>query len=231
MFKLSGKSVAAISIIAVLGFLQGLVLNNYLFPTKPDLPPPNVVGQALKTTAQARSYRYTIRMSTMIDGKEQPVSDINGEKQNQKSIHFKGQMLESEVDFYQIDSTTYSKDQLTGEWMKNTDNQINQQEIFMFELNPLASFTYKELIEANYRGLEKLNGKRVWVYTASPVINNPYMEILWKDFGYKFWLQPRSLLISKAQVTATSKNNPADKLTLLVEFKDFNSDIEIKPPF
>lgn len=231
MFKLSGKSVAAISIIAVLGFLQGLVLNNYLFPAKPDLPPPNVIGQALKTTAQARSYRYTIRMSTLIDGKEQPVSDINGEKQNQKSIHFKGQMLESEVDFYQIDSTTYSKDQLTGEWMKNTDNQINQQEIFMFELNPLASFTYKELIEANYRGLEKLNGKRVWVYTASPVINNPYMEILWKDFGYKFWLQPRSLLISKAQVTATSKNNPADKLTLLVEFKDFNSDIEIKPPF
>ena len=231
MFKLSGKSVAAISIIAVLGFLQGLVLNNYLFPAKPDLPPPNVIGQALKTTAQARSYRYTIRMSTLIDGKEQPVSDINGEKQNQKSIHFKGQMLESEVDFYQIDSTTYSKDQLTGEWMKNTDNQINQQEIFMFELNPLASFTYKELIEANYRGLEKLNGKRVWVYTASPVINNPYMEILWKDFGYKFWLQPRSLLISKAQVTATSKNNPADKLTLLIEFKDFNSDIEIKPPF
>ncbi|MFA5882022.1 MAG: hypothetical protein WC834_07480 [Eubacteriales bacterium] len=231
MFKLSGKSAGAICVLAVLGFLQGLVLKNYLFPAKPDIPPQNVISLALKNTAQALSYRYTIQMSTLIDGKEQAASDIKGERQNQNSIHFKGQMFESEVDFYQIDSTAYSKDQLTGEWMKNKDNQINQQEIFMFELNPLASFTYKELIEANCRGLEKLNGKRVWVYTASPVINNPYMEILWKDFGYKFWLQPRSLLISKALVTATSKNNPADKLTLLVEFKDFNSNIEIRPPF
>jgi len=56
------------------------------------------------------------------------------------------------------------------------------------------------------------------------------MEILWKDFSYKFWLEPRSLRIHRAKVTALSKNNPSDKLGLTIEFSNYNGDIEIKPP-
>ncbi|MHB9095844.1 MAG: hypothetical protein ACYC21_14355, partial [Eubacteriales bacterium] len=67
-------------------------------------------------------------------------------------------------------------------------------------------------------------------YTAKPHIDNPYMEILWRDFNYKFWVEPRSLLIYKAEVTAVSKNNPADKMSLLVQFSNYNGNIEITPP-
>lgn len=231
MLKLRGSSIRAKSFLAIGGTLVVLVMLGYILtPGKPNIPPQKAIEQALQDTSRVESYEYTIRMTTLIDGKEQLSSSVKGERQNRNRIHIKGQMFESEVDFYQIDSTTYTKDQLTGEWVKITDNQLNQQEIFMGELNPLASFSYKELYEATFAGVEKVDGKKFWVYTAKPNIDNPYMEILWRDFNYKFWVESRSLLIYKAEVTAVSKNNPADKMSLLVQFSNYNGNIEITPP-
>ena len=153
-----------------------------------------------------------------------------GEREDQNRIHIKGQIFDSEVDFYQIDTTTYTKDQLTGEWIKIMDNQINQQEIFMNELNPLANFAFKELNASAFAEIQKEGSKKLWVYTANPVVSNKYMLILWKDFQYRFFLEPRSLLIDKVEVTAVSKNNPVDKMNVVVEFKNYNGSIKVVPP-
>lgn len=230
MFKLSGKSVGVIAVLIVMGFLQGLVLNYYLFPGKPDIPPRDAINQALSNTARTQSYEYNILMSTLIDGKEELTSNVRGEKESPNRIHIKGHVTEAEVDFYLYDKTTYTKDQLTGEWIKFTDNQINQQEIFMGELNPLASFAYKELNDAKYIGREKMDDQKYLVYTANPVIDNKYMELTWQNFQYKVWVEPRGLRIYKAQVTAVNKTDPADKMTLLVEFRNYNGNFKIKPP-
>ncbi len=229
MLKLSGKFIKVILVLAVMGFLC-VVLICYLFPGKPDILPPVAISQALNNTAKASSYEYIINMSTFIDGKEQIASKINGERQNQHRIHIKGQILGSAADFYLIDAVTYTKDQLTGKWLKISDQQINQQEIFKAELNPLTNFGYKKLNEARFHGFEKINGKKYWIYTASPVIENPYMEMLWRNFQYKFWLEPHSLRIYKAQATAENINNPSVKLNLSVEFYNYNRNIKIMPP-
>ena len=207
-----------------------LMAGYILFPSTPDDPPNNVIGKALKNTENAKKYRYTIRMSTTIDGQEKTASNVEGQRESRDRIHIRGHIFESEIEFYLVDDITYTKDQLTGEWVKLTGNQLNQQEIFMAELNPLASFTYKELKEANFEGAERLNGQRLLVYTAVPVIDNPYMEILWKDFRYKFWLKPQSLQVYRGEVAAVSKNDSTDKLHLIVDFRDYNGDIDIKPP-
>ncbi len=230
MFKLSKKALAAILILAGLGFGQGLIISYYLFPGRPDLPPPAAISRALKATAQARSYEYMIKMSALIDGKEETTSQVKGERQDQRRVHLQGRILDAGVDFYQLDTITYTKDQLTGEWVKITDDQVNQQEIFKEELNPLASFAYKELREVKYAGINKLNGRKYWVFTACPVVQNPYLEMFWQDFRSVFWVEPRSFRIYRAHLTAAGKNKPADKLNLLVEFTNYDGKIELKPP-
>lgn len=217
--------------LAILGVLTGsILLGYYILPDKPDIPPAQAINHALENTAQSRSYKYNITVTTVIDGKEQVASTVAGERENKNRIHIKGQIYDSEIDFYQIDTTTFTKDQLTGEWIKITDNQINQQEIFMNELNPLANLAFKELNDTAFAGIQKEGSKKFWVYTAKPVVNNKYMKILWKDFQYKFFLEPRSLLIDKVEVTAVSKNNSADKMKLVLEFKNYNSAIKVDPP-
>lgn len=231
MLRLRVTTIGRKWLAAILLVLAGTVtLGYYLIPGEPDIPPDQAIKQAMLKTAKAESYEYNIKMTTLIDGVEQLVSSVRGERQDPGNIHIKGRMFDSDMDFYQIGSTTFSKDQLSGEWIKITDNQINQQEIFLFELNPLASFSYKELNDARYLATEKIDGRKYWVFTASPVIDNQYMEVLWKDFNYKFWVEPGSLLIYRAVVSAVSKNNPADKMNLFVEFINYNGDIEVKPP-
>jgi hypothetical protein len=229
--KIGGKPISAKWITVAAGILAGIILLGfYLYPSEPDVPPRDAVIKALRSTMQARSYEYTIKMSTVIDGREQVVSQVQGWKENQDRIHIKGQIFDSEIDFYQIDSTTYTKDQLTGEWVKITDNNLNQQEIFMGELNPLANFAFKELNDTEFSGSENIDGDRFLVYNSLPVIDNPYMEVLWKDFRYRFWVEPRPMRIHKAEAEAVSKNDPSDKLKLVVEFHNYNGDIEIQPP-
>ncbi|WP_418791679.1 hypothetical protein [Phosphitispora sp. TUW77] len=203
---------------------------HYLFPTDPDSPPREVIGKALKNTEKAKQYEYTIKMFTTIDGTEKQVSEVQGQRESLERIHISGRIFNSEVEFYLYDNDTYTKDQLTGEWIKLTGNQLNQQEIFMAELNPLASFTYKELEQAAFDGSEGNGPGKLLVYSALPVVDNPYMETLWKDFKYRFWLEPRSLFIHKGEVTAVSKNGSADKLRLVVELRNYNSNIKINPP-
>lgn len=216
--------------ISMAGLLVMAVMVCLACPAKPDIPAQQVIDQALTDTAGQESYEYEIQMKTIIDGKEELVSDIAGQRQDNNRIHIKGRIFESDVDFYQIGSTTYTKDRLTDEWVKITDSQLNQQDIFMQELNPLAGFAYKELNQAEFSGTETIDGRRLWVYTARPVIDNEYMGLLWKDFGYKFWLDPRSLLIYNARITAIGKSNPANKLNLEVKFRNYNGDIRIEAP-
>lgn len=231
MLNFGGRPVNLRSVTISIGILAMLVLlTTYLLPGKPEIDPRTAVSEALKNTEQAKSYEYSIKMSTNIDGKEEITSNVAGERESATRIHFSGKIFDSDVDFYLIDSDTYYQDQLSGDWTKMNNGELNQQEIFMQEINPLAAFRYKELQNPSFVGTEKVNGSDCWVYTAKPVIDNPYMEILWRDFGYKFWISPGSLLINKAQVTAVSKNKTNDKLNLVVEFKNYRKNIEIEPP-
>lgn len=229
--NLFGKNINPRWLAAAAGILAGFVLMGYyLFPGKPDIPPEKAITKALYNTMNAKSYEYSVSMYTTIDGQEQQASSVQGARESAGRIHVKGRIFDAEVDFYQLDSITYNKDQLTGKWVKYTDNQINQQEIFMGELNPIASFTFKELNQARYAGAAKEDGQTLWVVKAAPVIDNPYLELFWKDFEYEFWLEPRSYRISKARVTAVSKTSPDNKMELKVEFRNYNGDITLRPP-
>lgn len=209
--------------------LLGLIVY-FLFPVKPDIPPEEAITTALENTQRAKSYEYSVRMSTVIDGQEQVNSMVLGQRENANRVHIKGEIYESEVDFYIFDSVTYTRDQVAGDWIKIIDQQLNQQDILYGELNPLANFSFKELRNAKFHGTEKINGRKLWFYSASPVINNPFMEMLWQDFKYEFWLEPHSLKVASARISAVSKSNQKNQLKLELEISNYNKNIRLKPP-
>ncbi|HWI54298.1 MAG TPA: LppX_LprAFG lipoprotein [Desulfobacteria bacterium] len=224
--RLEPKWIGAVTGIVAILFLLGY----FLFPGDPEIEPQTAISQGLKNTEQAKSYKYNIKMTTTIDGEQVVASNIKGDRERENRIHFSGKMFDSEVDFYLVDSTTFYKDQVTGEWTQISNGEVNQQDIFMQEINPLAGFRYREITNSKFAGNEKIDGNNYWVFTADVSIVNPYMEILWKDFKCRFWLTPRSLLIKKALITGVGKEKPQDKLDLMVEFSDFNKRIKVTPP-
>lgn len=197
-------------------------------PHKPTSPPRTTISNAISKTARESSYSYKLNMKTIVGGQDSIYTAIEGWK-SEKGLKIKGKITDSDIEFYQIGNTNYTKDQVSGKWIKIVDNQLNQEKIFAAELNPLINFTYRELAEVKYDGILKERDNNVWKYTVTPIVDNSYLEILWKDFVYEFCIDPSSGLLTKATLRANSKTNAADKLEIRVLF-DYNSKFEIEPP-
>lgn len=215
---------------ALIGALLALMFLGYqAVPTKPDLPPREAFAKALNVTMNTASYRYKLEMKTVQGGKSEILSAVNGDKAAANRIHIWGEMLQSPVDFYQLNSTSYKKDETTGEWLKFEENELNMADIFLVEINPFSNLAYKELKEVSFTGNVKIGNKEYWQYLAKPIISNPSQEALWRDFTYKIFVD-EEYRIYKAVVEAISKNNAGYKLLLTMDFWDFDKNIEIKPP-
>ncbi len=219
------------ALFSLFGALLALVFLGYqAIPEKPDLSPRVAFAKALTVTMQAESYRYRMAMKTVNNSEEDFFSSIKGEKAAIDMIHVWGKIKESSMDFYQIKNTSYIKDDLSGEWTKSENNELNLTEIFLVEINPFYNLGYKELTTVDFKGNSEIAGVKYWHYSARPVVDNPSREALWRDFSYDIWVERDSYRIRKAVVEATSKNNADYKLVLTMEFADYNENIEIKPP-
>ncbi len=215
-----------ISLVVILGLIIG-GLTAYKVFTKAD--PQQTLESALKKTAEAKSYRYSITQQMAVDGSNKQLTQITGERSD-TSTHIKGIMYSSEVDIYHIGDTLYQKDQFSKKWMKVKGNTPAAQEIFMTELDPLSGFNFKELGEVKFLGTEKVNAQKATVYQLNPSVQNQLMEVLWTDFSYKLYISTKTNYLVKGVLQAKSKVKPENALTMTVEFKDFGQGIEIKAP-
>lgn len=231
MFGLARITLNRRAVFAFIGALLALIFLGYqAVPAKPDLPPREAFVKALNVTMKSASYRYKIEMKTAHSGKSETYSSVKGDKAAADRIHIWGEILQAPVDFYQINNTSYKKDETTGEWIKFEDNELNMADIFLVEINPFSNLGYKELEEVSFKGNVEIDGTEYWRYIARPVINNPSQEALWRDFTYEILVDPDGYRIHKAVVEAVSKNNAGYKLLLTMDFWDFDKNIEIKPP-
>ncbi len=225
-FNLTGKKIAVGAVLILVAALTAYKL----IPHKPALPPRTVVAKAIAATNKADRYLFNMKMTTYVGGKEGVFTEIQGERAGANVVHIKGKITESNVEFYQIKDTTYTKDQVTGEWIKIVDNQLNQEEIFAAELFPMANFNYSELAEVRYDGIVEYRNQKVWKFTAIPLVKDSYLDILWKDFIYELWVDRGSGYLTAATLKATSKTNSEDKLKVSVQFSQYGGNIDVKPP-
>ncbi|MGE5372085.1 MAG: hypothetical protein ACM3QZ_08870 [Solirubrobacterales bacterium] len=190
----------------------------------------SLLDQALTRTAAASSFRYQLESILQVDGRKEVISRVSGEKNQQGSIHIKGEMVKTPVDIYHFNRTVYNWDSFSKRWLVIKDAESNSAKVLISELDPLSNFNFKQINDLKKDRWEAIDGERCLVLRCKPSVENELMEILWKDFRYEIWVDVRDQRIRKANLTAVSRNNPDTFLQMMVGFDDFGQPIKIEEP-
>lgn len=195
-----------------------------------SVDPGQLIMDAMENAAKARGYRYAVSAEFTIEGKKRAWIQVNGERSRDNRAHFKGEILGTPVEVYQIGMRSYTWDPVADKWIIIDGVDMDRQQLYMVELDPLSSFRFEGIENARLLHTERVGRKRCWVIEVRP--QKPQSEVFdmyWKNIAYRFWVD-RGRVLHKAVATAENKNSPGTLLTLAVEFRDFNKRIDINPP-
>ncbi|ADI01372.1 hypothetical protein [Syntrophothermus lipocalidus] len=216
----------------LIGFISlaiiGVIYWLYLAKQERDIEPQTLLEETLQNMAAAKSFRYKLESTLTIDDRREVVSRIQGEKDDSGSTHIKGEMVKTPIDIYHIKDTTYNWDSSSKKWLVIKDAEADTRDVLIAELDPLSNLNFKSISQVEKLGFEKVGGTRCFIISCRPSIENELMEVALKDFRYKLWVDYRQKYIRRATLSAVSKNNPNARLTMKVEFFDFNQDIRVQ---
>ena len=223
--KVPWKLIIFVLLLTVLTYCSYVYYEKYM-----RVIPDELLNKSLATTLASSSFRYVIDSRIVVDNNERILSQITGEKINTGDFHITGKMTEQEIEAYQIKDTTYIRDPVTTKWMVISGNNLLDQELFMTEINPLAMFNFESVGELQYLGKEKLDTGKVYVLQCKPVVKNKFLERFWQEYSYKLWIGRKDCRLNMAEIKATSKADPQDKLVLTLKIKNYGQKIEFQPP-
>lgn len=191
--------------------------------------PEQLIRETLENALQARGYRYTVLADFNIGGKKQTWIKVKGERVSD-GAHFKGSILGTPVEVYQTGMRSYTLDPVTNKWIVIEGTDLDRQQLYMAEIDPLSNFRFEGIENVRLVGKEKVGGRRCWVIELrGRKVQSRVLDMYWKNITYRFWVDRRRTLC-KAVATAENKNSPGTFLSLIVEFRDFNKKIDINPP-
>lgn len=196
---------------------------------KSKLDPQVELLASTQKMAQIKSYRYVLKSGFTVDGREEVISEVEGEKE-QGNTHLKGEMVNTPVDIYYIDRTIYNYDSFSKKWLVIDSGTANSEELLISELNPLSNFRFKNVSGVTKVGFEPVNGTECLVVSCQPSVESQLLESLWENFNYQLWIDYKQQVIRKATLEAVNKQNPSTQLSIAVEFYDINQPIKIEPP-
>ncbi len=185
--------------------------------------------ESIKNMAKATSYQYTLKSGFTVDNREEVISEIVGEKDGENT-HIKGEMVNTPVDIYYIESTIYNYDSFSQKWLVIDSDTTNSEELLISELNPLSNFKFKKINDVEKLRFENIDGTECLVVMCKPSIESQLLESLWRDFSYEIWIDYKNRFITKASLRATNKQMSNTQLDLEVEFSDINQKISIVAP-
>lgn len=191
--------------------------------------PEILLQRTLDKLTELKSYRYAVNLRLFAEGHERYISDIEGERAGDGSFYLKGVIEGTSIEAYHIDGTTYLKSGDQEKWMTIAGNEVFDQELFMVEINPLASFNFTEIDEFSYLGTRKLDEQKLHILSLRPKIDHPFMVKHWQDFEYTLYVKKNGDLV-RGEITAVLKAKPSDTMHMVVDIKDYNARIELVPP-
>lgn len=225
VFNVSAKKIlVALLVLLIIGVAAYLIYEeNKIIPT-------DLLRESMERTLSAKSYSFGVKSTLTVEGKERKLSDIQGKKDADNNYYFKGSMLQQDVEVYQIQSTTYFREGSSDKWMHMEDNNIMDMQQFTTEINPLNNFSFSVPELVNLVGKEKITDKKYVVLECAPHVENQILNLHWKNFNYKLWIDKGKKAICRAQVTAENKENAKSQLKLEVTLTDFNKVETIELP-
>lgn len=225
VFNISAKKVTVILLVLLI-----LGMAAYLIYEENKIVPTDLLKEAMNNTFQAESYAFGVKSTLTVDGEDRHLSDIKGKKDALGNYYFKGTMLKQDVEVYQIQDTTHFREGSSDKWMRMEDNNIMDMQQFTTEINPLSNFSFSVPEEVTMIGKEKIDGKKYVLLECSPHVENEILNLHWKNFHFKLWVDKGKKVISRAQVTAENKENAKSLLKLEMSLDDFNKVGEILLP-
>ena len=193
-------------------------------------PPEQVVGEALMYSVEAPSYSYISRVTRVTDGQEQVISSLQGQK-NGANVHLFGtvDVVDSQVDVYQIEDNFYRQDIVNGNWMRMEGQNAEATERLLQEINPLGCLMYNAAAEITELDKEKVEGVRCRKFQVRASGDNTFLASVWNEFYYTVWIDKQHRL-QQAEVIASHQEGSAEQLKLEVQF-DWETPVdEIKAP-
>ena len=195
------------------------------FKVEPEI----LIKESLASAQQARSYRYQIDADYTFGTRKQPWTHVTGEKSD-SSYHFKGSLLETPTEIYQIGSRSYTLDPVNKNWYILDGTDLTRQNLYFAEIDPLSNFRFKAIVNPKVVGTEQVNRQKCWVLEFQPQVDSQYLDTFWKNFSYRLWVNKKNHVLAKGIVAAENKNSPGTFLSMTVIFQDFNKKITINPP-
>lgn|GEM_PF-1156823 len=190
--------------------------------------PEEMLPQAIERTISVDTYHYQVALQLQISGENRLLSHVRGKRQPDQ-FHLQGEIAGQEVDVIYVNNRVYMKDAISGRWMVNHGGDIFQQDLFMIEVNPIASLKYESLTNINYLGIER--GRiDAYVIEYTPVVTNQMLTTYWQDFRYKVWIDRRSKKIFKLEVFADHRDASHNGLHMQLLLYGFNERFDIQAP-
>ncbi|MEL1134724.1 hypothetical protein AAC978_06000 [Desulfitobacterium sp. THU1] len=192
---------------------------------KPD--PIELLTHGLEELTQATSFRYTMIQHQMVEGKDRILNEIVGEKDGENT-RISGEIVGTDVEMILTVEGLYMKDPFSKRWIRYPSVPAAH-EVFLAELNPLASLQFKEYGEVVLQGQEKLDDSKTWVIKFNPTIQNQAMESGWTEFSYIVFVGKKDQLIHRVVIEAKRKTDN-QMMSLTMNFKDYGEKINISVP-
>lgn len=190
--------------------------------------PEELLPQAIEKTTSVDSYRYHVALKLKVNEQDRLLSKVKGERKRE-AFQLQGEIAGQEVDVIYVDNKVYMMDVVSGRWMVNHGGDIFQQDLFMVEVNPIASLEYATLNNINYLGVEKGNIS-AYVMEYNPTVSNQMLTSYWHDFKYKVWIDKGTKRVFKLEIFANHKDNSQNGLHMQLVLYDFNKNIKIQAP-
>ena len=181
-------------------------------------PPEQRVAEALNYAHTASMYCYTSEAVRVSNGTEQVITRLNGEKCGD-NVHLYGtaDVLDTEIDVYQIGDTFYRRDIANGQWMQMTGQNIEATEYLLQEINPLGCLYYQDNARVTAQGKEKIGGVTCKKYQVQSSGESTFLTSVWSEFYYTVWIDKKHRL-HQVEVIADEHENNAQQLRLVVQF-------------
>ncbi|KKM12167.1 hypothetical protein SY88_04795 [Clostridiales bacterium PH28_bin88] len=216
-------------VLPVLALLVTAAAGYTFYQARVKVDPVALLDETLAKTAEVDSYRYRLEIKVVIGGREQTISQIQGEKAG-GDFHIKGSINKVDSEVYQIKDVNYMRDPLTGKWMVSPGSNPLDRRIFAVEIDPLSSFDFTSIQEVGYAGKEKVTGRKTYVLTCRPDVRQGFLATWFKDFHYRLWVDRSDHRIVQAEMHGVFKENPQNTVSMRMEVWDYGADIKFTAP-
>ena len=177
--------VCLVIVLGVAGFLY--------YRVESKVEPAALITETMAKAQQARSFRYQIQSDYSIGSEQRQWTQVEGEKSD-SSYHFKGTILGTPVEIYQIGSRSYTLDPVNKNWYILDGVDFTRQQIFYAGDRPLSNFKFKAIANPQVVGTEKVNNRNCWVVEFKPDVDSQYLEMWWQNYTYRLWVEKRGTL-------------------------------------